>query len=169
MIKKNLILIIIVFFINNSIYSAEKSTNSSGVGTGGRDDLSYMKVKNSNFKKGVDALKQAIKYREKEKEDKAIKRFNETIKFFLLAYENFPNDITIITYLAFSYEKIGDYIMAEIYYIQGLEIDPKHVGINEYLGELYIKTNRIDKARERLKVLEDCSCVEYKNLKNVIK
>jgi hypothetical protein len=27
--------------------------------------------------------------------------------------------------------------------LQGLEIDPNHIGINEYLGELYVVTNRI--------------------------
>ena len=50
----------------------------------------------------------------------------------------------------------------------GLKIDPKHFGINEYLGELYVITNRKDKAKERLKVLENCDCKEYKELKNAI-
>ena len=45
---------------------------------------------------------------------------------------------------------------------------PKHVGINEYMGELFVVTNRIDKARERLAVLKDCNCKEYKELKLVI-
>ena len=36
----------------------------------------------------------------------------------------------------------------------GLEIDPKHVGINEYLGELYVITNRMNLANERLEVLK---------------
>ena len=51
---------------------------------------------------------------------------------------------------------------------KGLKIDPKHVGINEYLGELYISTNRLDKAKERLKILETCNCEEYFELKNLI-
>ena len=55
---------------------------------------------------------------------------------------------------------------AEKYYLQGLEIEPNHNGINEYLGELYVETNRIDKARERLAVLKNCKCEEYINLKN---
>ena len=50
----------------------------------------------------------------------------------------------------------------------GLEINPKHVGINEYLGELYVATNRIDLAKERLKILESCNCEEYTELKEVI-
>ena len=35
--------------------------------------------------------------------------------------------------------------MAEIRYEQGLKINPQHIGINEYLGELYVETKRIDK------------------------
>ena len=50
----------------------------------------------------------------------------------------------------------------------GLEIDPKHVGINEYLGELYVITNRINLANERLEVLKGCNCEEFQELKDVI-
>ena len=52
--------------------------------------------------------------------------------------------------------------------MQGLAIDPKHNGINEYLGELYIQTNRIELAKERLEVLKNCSCEEYSELKELI-
>ena len=59
--------------------------------------------------------------------------------------------------------------MAEIYYLQGLEIDPNHIGINEYLGELYVQTNRLNKAKERLKILENCNCKEFEELNDAIK
>ena len=41
---------------------------------------------------------------------------------------------------------------------EGLKIDPKHIGINEYLGELYVATNRHNLAVERLEVLKNCNC-----------
>ena len=50
----------------------------------------------------------------------------------------------------------------------GLQVDPTHVGINEYLGELYVVTNRIDLAKERLEVLKNCNCEEFKELKEII-
>ena len=50
----------------------------------------------------------------------------------------------------------------------GLEVDPKHIGINEYMGELFVVTNRIDEAKKRLAVLENCNCEEYNQLKQVI-
>ena len=58
--------------------------------------------------------------------------------------------------------------MAEIYYLEGLNLDPNHKGINEYLGELYVQTNRIDLAKERLDILKNCNCKEYIELKEII-
>ena len=43
-----------------------------------------------------------------------------------------------------------------------------HLGINEYLGELYVQTNRIELAKERLQVLNGCNCEEYNELKELI-
>ena len=165
MINKYLILIFFFFLFNNYAYSAG---TSSEAGKGGRDDRSYLKAKNSDFKKGLDALKQAKKYDKKGKLDKAKKRFNDAIKFFILANEENPSQPDILYYLGYSFSKIEDFAMAEIYYEQGLAIDPHHIGINEYLGELYVKTNRIDKAKERLMILNDCNCEEYEKLNNLI-
>ena len=73
-----------------------------------------------------------------------------------------------LNYLGFANRKIDNIKDAEIYYLMGLEIDPKHVGINEYLGELYVYTNRHNLAIERLEVLKSCNCKEYDQLKAVI-
>jgi hypothetical protein len=58
--------------------------------------------------------------------------------------------------------------LGEEYYLQGLSIEPKHNGINEYLGELYVVTNRMDLAKERLEVLRNCNCEEFQELKEII-
>ena len=63
---------------------------------------------------------------------------------------------------------MGNYSEAEKHYLAGLAIKPDHNGINEYLGELYVKTNRIDKAKERLEVLKNCGCEEFEELKQII-
>ena len=36
------------------------------------------------------------------------------------------------------------------------------------MGELFVTTNRIDKAKERLAVLDGCDCKEYSMLKEII-
>ena len=70
--------------------------------------------------------------------------------------------------MGFANRKVDNFKDAEIYYLMGLEIEPKHVGINEYLGELYVITKRHNLAVERLEVLSDCNCKEYQELKDVI-
>ena len=63
---------------------------------------------------------------------------------------------------------MGNFEEAEKYYLLGLNIAPEHHGINEYLGELYIITNRMNLAKERLEVLKNCNCEEYDELKELI-
>ena len=79
-----------------------------------------------------------------------------------------PNVADTLNYLGFTTRKLGDYDTGEKYYLQGLEIEPNHVGINEYLGELYVVTNRMDLAKERLNILKACNCEEYDELKEII-
>jgi tetratricopeptide (TPR) repeat protein len=79
-----------------------------------------------------------------------------------------PNVADTLNYLGFTTRKLGDYDAGEKYYLQGLEIEPNHVGINEYLGELYVVTNRMDLAKERLNILKACNCEEYDELKEII-
>jgi len=169
MIKKYLILTFVTLLFYSPILSAgTNSSDKDGVWKTGKSDKLYMKGKNSNLKKATDAIKQAKKYEKKKKPDKAINRFNDAIKFLILANDENPNEPDILNYLGYSYAKVDDFLMAEIYYEQGLAIDPQHIGINEYLGKLYVETNRIDKAKERLKVLENCKCEEFKELQNLI-
>ena len=134
----------------------------------GLEDLSFLNVKNSNFKKGNDIFKQALKYKNKNKIKKANKRFEKALDYFILANRETPNNIEILKLLGFSYYMVGDPIMSEIFYQEGLEIDPKNDYINQKLGELYFNTNRIDLAKDRLNVLKNCNCEEYLQLKKII-
>ena len=104
----------------------------------------------------------------KGKEELALKKYNSAYKKLLDAHKVESRNPDILNYLGFTSRKAGKYDQAEKYYLQGLEIKPDHNGINEYLGELYVKTQRIDLAKERLAVLKNCNCAEYKELQEVI-
>ena len=134
---------------------------------GSSDDSSSKKVK-TNYEKAVESIKFAKKYEKKGKDQKAKKRYEKAQKFLLKSNKEKPNQADTLNYLGFTTRKLGDYENGEKYYLMGLEIDPNHTGINEYLGELYVTTNRMDLARERLKVLENCNCKEYAELKDII-
>ena len=140
------------------------TTNSFAAGS---DSSSSSKVK-SNYDKAVEAIKFAKKYEAKGKLEKAKKRYAKAQKLLLKSNKEKPLQADTLNYLGFTTRKLGDYENGEKYYLLGLEINPSHVGINEYLGELYVATNRINLAKERLKVLESCNCEEYNELKEII-
>ena len=139
-------------------------TNSYSAGS---SDDSSSKVK-SNYDKAVTIIKSAKKYEKKGKTVKAIKRYEKAQKLLIESNNKNPNVADTLNYLGFTTRKLGDYDAGEKYYLQGLEIEPNHVGINEYLGELYVVTNRMDLAKERLNILKACNCEEYDELKEII-
>ena len=140
------------------------SINSQAAGT---DDGSSSKVK-SNYDKAVLLIKSAKKYEKKNKTEKANKRYKKALSLLIKSNEKIPNKADTLNYLGFTTRKLGDYSGGEKYYLQGLALEPNHKGINEYLGELYVVTNRMNLAKERLEVLKTCNCKEYNELKEII-
>ena len=160
--------ILIYLFISISTANAFLDKEGKGAQSTGREDLSFLEAKNSDFKKGKDALKQAIKYKKKNKFKKSNKKLEKSIKYFVSAYEEKSDNIELLNYLGLAYYMAEDAIMSEIYYQQALVIDPKNNLTNQKLGELYFNTERIDLAKEKLETLSSCKCEEYSLLKKVI-
>jgi len=119
-------------------------------------------------KEAQNFVKRGKKLESKGKNEKALKLYDKAYKKLLEANKLDKKNPDILNYLGFTLRKAGKYEQAEKYYLQGLEIKPDHNGINEYLGELYVQTQRMDLAKERLAVLKDCDCEEYKELEEVI-
>ena len=155
MIKKFLLIFIFIFGFANYSLSASSSSNGSS------------KIK-SDYEKAVSLIKSAKKYDKNGKSDKAEKRYEKAFKLLLVSNKKKPNNPDILNYLGFTSRKLGEFKKGENYYLEGLAIEPNHVGINEYLGELYVVTNRIELAKERLNVLTNCNCEEYNELKEII-
>ena len=151
---KKFFLLIFIFYLSLivSSYGAASSGSSSS----------------SNYDKGASLIKKAKKLESKGKIEKANKRYEKALEYLIKSNKKKPNQPNTLNYLGFTNRKLGNYEIAEKYYLDGLKIDPKHNGINEYLGELYVNTNRIDLANERLEVLKNCSCEEYNELKEII-
>ena len=139
--------------------------NSFSAGTSSDNDSSS---KVSDFTKAKNLVKAAKKYEKKGKIEKAQKRYAKAQKLLLKSNKKKPLQADTLNYLGFTTRKLGDYEKGEEFYLQGLQIEPNHNGINQYLGELYIVTNRMDLAKERLNVLKSCDCKEYKQLKEII-
>ena len=151
--KKIILTLFVTLMLTGNSHAAGSSSSSSS---------------SSNYDKAVKLIKSAKKYEQKEKTDKAKKNYEKAQKLLIKSNDKNPNNVDTLNYLGFTTRKLGDYENGEKYYLQGLAIEPNHKGINEYLGELYVVTNRIDLAKERLNILASCNCEEYSELKEII-
>ena len=153
---KKILVLLLFLSLSNHVFAAG-SDNSS--------DTSETAL----YDKAVKLVKRAGKLEKKDKPEKAKKLYAQAFKELNKAYTSDKKNPDILNYMGFTSRKTGNFKEAEDYYLKGLNLNPKHNGINEYLGELYVQTNRIDKAKERLAVLKNCNCEEYQELELIIK
>ncbi len=159
--KKILVLLATLFLCANLM--AAGSDSSSSDSSGGESN------KKSLYEDAVKLVKRAGRLEKKEKLDKAKKLYSQAFSKLEKAHKSDKKNPDILNYMGFTTRKVGNFEQAEKFYLQGLKIKPNHNGINEYLGELYVQTNQIDKANERLAVLKNCNCDEYNELELIIK
>ena len=73
--------------------------------------------------------------------------------------------------LGFSLRKSGDLKTAYTFYKKALDFDPEHKGALEYLGELYVQTGELAKAREHVVLLTKLcpqGCEELEDLQKAL-
>tara|TARA_Y100000746_G_C15226267_1_gene335492 strand:- start:146 stop:613 length:468 start_codon:yes stop_codon:yes gene_type:complete len=143
-----------LFFSGFCLGASSSSDSSVEINDSDQVKILYQRaeqyIENDNFKKSLIVLKALIK-----RED----------------LSGFRADIYNL--LGFSYRKLQkpDLDKSFAAYMMALEIDPEHVGVHEYLGELYLMMNNKNKAIEMLVKLESLtssSSNEYLDLKEAI-
>ncbi len=162
MFMKKIVILFITLFLSTHLIAAGSDSSSSGSSGGESKETSL-------YNDAVKLVKRAGKLEKKEKQEKAKKLYTQAFKKFEKAYILDKKNPDILNYMGFTTRKVGNFQQAEKFYLEGLKIKPNHNGINEYLGELYVQTNQIDKANERLAVLKNCNCDEYNELELIIK
>ncbi len=93
--------------------------------------------------------------------------YQGAIDILLPLAEADPENPDVFNLLGYSHRKLELYDEALGYYTTALELDPMHLGANEYLGELYLETDQPELAQERVDVLtEACpsGCEELETL-----
>ena len=73
--------------------------------------------------------------------------------------------------MGFSLRKTGDYKQAYTFYRKALDFDPAHKGALEYLGELYVETGEVEKAKQNVALLKrlcPSGCEELSDLEQAI-
>ncbi len=155
---KNVFIFILTLLLTTSLMAAGSDSSSDSPSN-----------EESLYKDAVKLVKRAGKLEKKDKIDKAKKLYAQAFNKLEKAYKSDKKNPDILNYMGFTTRKTGNFEKAENFYLEGLSLKPDHNGINEYLGELYVQTNRIDKANERLQVLKSCNCKEYSELELIIK
>jgi Flp pilus assembly protein TadD len=82
-----------------------------------------------------------------------------------------PKNADAYNLLGYATRKSGDPNGSLQYYTTALQIDPKHLGANEYIGEAYLMLDKPQQAEQQLARLDQLcvfGCAEYKALKAAI-
>lgn len=99
------------------------------------------------------------------------RNWNAAIKPLSSAALRDPNNADIQNYLGFAYRKTGQLEPAFKHYRRALELNPRHRGAHEYIGEAYLMDNNLAKAEEHLAALDKICllpCEEYSDLRRAI-
>ena len=98
------------------------------------------------------------------------KNYADAIPMLQEVLVRFPQSADVNNYLGYTNRKTGKYDVALGFYQTALKINPNHKGAHEYLGELYVETKDLPKAKEQLAALEKIcgKCEESEDLKRHI-
>lgn len=87
------------------------------------------------------------------------------------AQQALPRNADVYNLMGYANRKLKRYGFALNHYRRALKLDPDHKGALEYLGELYVETGKIDRARDaekRLARLCPSGCEELDDLRAAI-
>ena len=145
------ILLLVLFTIQFSFLNAVADPSSSN------DYDDEAKPVNIDYKRGYDEVSNG--------------NYQLAIKYLLKAAKTSPDNPDVYNLLGFSHRKLDKLEESFMYYNKALKLNTRHLGANEYIGELYLRTNNLKKAEEHLKILDDIcffGCSEYDELKESI-
>ena len=126
---KKILILLFILSLNNQVFAA------GGDGGGGESGSSSTSL----YDQAVKLVKRAGKLEKKDKGERAKKLYSQAFKKLNKAYKTDKKNPDILNYMGFTSRKTGNFNEAENYYLAGLDLDPKHNGINEYLENFMFK------------------------------
>jgi Flp pilus assembly protein TadD len=100
------------------------------------------------------------------------KDWNGAIKSLTAAAQRDGRNADIQNLLGYAYRNAGQIEAAFKHYQLALQVDPRHLGAHEYIGEAYLIANNPAKAEEHLALLRQycrfAACEEYDDLKKKV-
>jgi Flp pilus assembly protein TadD len=99
------------------------------------------------------------------------KNWSTAIKSLSSAALRDTRNADIQNYLGYAYRNAGQMELAFKHYGRALQLNPRHRGAHEYVGEAYLIVNNLSKAEEHLAALQKICllpCEEYEDLRKHI-
>ena len=98
------------------------------------------------------------------------KSWSEAVRLFQRSAARNPDQADLQNYLGYSYRNLKQYDLAFKHYKRAIELDPKHRGAHEYIGEAYLMTGDLPSAQKHLAALKSIcgSCEEMKDLERAV-
>ena len=83
------------------------------------------------------------------------KSWDEAVRLFDRAAVRHPDNADLQNYLGYANRNLKKYDVAIVHYKRAIELDPRHRGAHEYLGETYLLLDDMAGAERHLKALKD--------------
>jgi len=99
------------------------------------------------------------------------KDWAQAVRLFQRAELRNPDNADLQNSLGFSYRNLKQYDLAFKHYKRAIELDPRHRGAHEYIGEAYLLTGELANAEKHLAALRDICllpCEELKDLERAV-
>jgi Flp pilus assembly protein TadD len=99
----------------------------------------------------------------------AKKSWGEAVKRFHQAALRDPDSADLQNYLGFSYRNLKQMDLAFKHYKRAIELNPRHRGAHEYIGEAYLLVNDLRSAEKHLGALRSICLLQCEELADLEK
>jgi Flp pilus assembly protein TadD len=99
------------------------------------------------------------------------KEWPEAIRRFSIAARRDPDNADLQNYLGYSHRNLRQYELAFAHYKRAIELNPRHRGAHEYIGEAYLQVGDLPNAERHLAALRDICllpCEELADLEKAV-
>jgi tetratricopeptide (TPR) repeat protein len=99
------------------------------------------------------------------------KNWTEAVSLYERAEKRYPDHADLQNNFGFAYRNLKQYDLAFKHYKRAIEIDPRHRGAHEYIGEAYLMTGDLANAEKHLAALREICllpCEELTDLERAV-